>query len=122
MIIKLAKVKDKVCYILQAGEYQKAEDVVINGIGDADSEGIVMIDDDLTRYISNTQLDLKYIIKELVKVTEQIVKITEVKHWISATDSRGGPVSPVKAPLPDMDPIKSSVQTIGDLLKKYELQ
>jgi hypothetical protein len=50
-----------------------------------------MIDDDLTRYISNTQLDLKYIIKELVKVTEQIIKITEVKHWITALDSLGKP-------------------------------
>ncbi|HDM8140666.1 TPA: hypothetical protein P0E12_004956 [Vibrio harveyi] len=73
-----ARIKDGKLEIFQSGEYVQASDVEFNCLGEADSEGYVVVSSDSSFYETNTQGDLRGIVDDLVSLTADLAKMANL--------------------------------------------
>lgn len=113
--VVLARVVAGVVEILQDGEYNPATDVLMLNNGAEDSEGIVIINGLVSRYMTNTQLDTAFILNKLLAVTEQAINVAD-----NATYVIGG-VTPVYGKMAAFVPVTASLTAIKQEIEGHKI-
>ena len=111
----IARVVSGVVEILQDGEYSPASDVLMLNDGLEDSEGIVIINGLISRYMTNTQLDTTFILNQLLALTEQAINIAD-----NATYVIGG-VTPVYGKMAAFVPVTASLTAIKQEIEGHKI-
>ena len=114
-----AEVISGVVWIEQNGIKWPATDVVIQGQGSGDSTGFALIGDTEIRYITNTQVDIAFILDRLIGICEQVEVVGNKQDWIIAV---AGVAVPVIAPFPDLVAAATEVATIRTELENLDLK
>lgn len=85
--IEIAKIDKGKLFIKQGDEYYLCDDVDILCAGFENSDGIILICGDTCRYITNTQIDVSYIINKLVECVDNIIKISDNEKFVIGANS-----------------------------------
>lgn len=111
MKILIAKMIGGVVMIRQGLEYSPALDVEFLNTGQAESDGIVLIDGARKRYITDTQIDTAFLLQKALDVIEQVTAISSSNAYVI------GGVTPVFGAMPAFIPITAELEAI-----KIEIQ
>lgn len=118
--LQMAKVVDGVVQ-LQYGTgtdgsptYVPADDVVMLGTGQADSEGIAVIGETVTRYMTNTQVDTVFLLAKALEIATKAMDICNANFIISADNAISGQNTA-------LTPIANELQTIINELEGRKL-
>lgn len=96
-MIAPAKLVGGKVYVNQYERWVEAPDVIPIVLGQADSIGFVLIGEEQTRYITETQTDAAFLLQEAKKVlaeltalSNQVIAITRAQYIISADNAQWG--------------------------------
>lgn len=96
-MIAPAKLVGGKVYVNQYERWVEAPDVIPIVLGEADSIGFVLIGEEQTRYITETQTDMAFLLQEAKKVlaeltalSNQVIAITRAQYIISADNAQWG--------------------------------
>ncbi|EOG7701790.1 hypothetical protein ACLINR_001277 [Vibrio parahaemolyticus] len=73
------------------GKTYQPNDVINVSAGEADSEGFLIMGEEFSIYITNTQLDAQTIIDKAIGIAEQAISITGQNVVVSVTGGSGSP-------------------------------
>lgn len=83
MLLLEAEVKDGVVYI----DGKKADDVTILATGQNNSKGRVLIAENISVYIVDTQPDLQAVIDEMKKLCDQLITVGNNSYVVGADNN-----------------------------------
>lgn len=109
-----AKVVDGVVQIKMGEEFFPASDVLLNSQGLADSEGFVLIGQESTRYITNTQVDAAFMLQKVIEVVNNLISVCESSGYAIPTSGT--------AQIPGLVSIGSELRSINQELQEYKLR
>ena len=116
--------------IQQGGEWKPSSDSITLSQADADSTGFVIIGENLSLYIVNTQPDLQYTINKLIETTEQLIATCEqltavcnISTWVIAATGNVFGVNPEAVAIgAQVEAISAEVDTIKTDLTEFKLK
>ncbi|MGT9848781.1 hypothetical protein ACVSD9_07945 [Vibrio parahaemolyticus] len=73
------------------GKTDQPNDVINVSAGEADSEGFLIMGEEFSIYITNTQLDAQAIIDKAIGIAEQAISIAGQNVVVSVTGGSGSP-------------------------------
>lgn len=112
--IVIARVRDGVVEIQQGEPFVRADDVVILGAGQADSDGFVLVGESVCRYLTDTQVDMAFMVARLGELANQVANMGEVNTF--AIPSVG------MAANAQMQAIGAEARALADALQEYEIR
>ncbi|ELZ7198869.1 hypothetical protein U0N67_002696 [Vibrio parahaemolyticus] len=74
-----AKIKDQQLEVVIDGKTFTPNDVINISEGQADSEGFLLMGDEFSVYLTNTQPDTAALVQEAISLAEQSIKIAETQ-------------------------------------------
>ncbi|EIZ1550935.1 hypothetical protein ACOW85_001684 [Vibrio parahaemolyticus] len=86
-----AKIKDAQLEVVVDGEALYPKDVINVSSGQEDSEGFLIMGDEFSLYITNTQLDAQIIIDKAIGIAEQAISIAGQSVVVAVSGGSGSP-------------------------------
>ncbi|EGR2274506.1 hypothetical protein D1216_23175 [Vibrio parahaemolyticus] len=86
-----ARISDGKLEVEIDGETYQPNDVINVSAGEADSEGFLIMGEEFSIYITNTQLDAQTIIDKAIGIAEQATSIAGQNVVVSVTGGSGSP-------------------------------
>lgn len=113
--ILIARVVGGIVEIQQDGEYSPADDVLMLNNGAEDSEGIVIINGLVSRYMTNTQLDTAFILNNLLGVVEEAIKLSSSAAYLITANT------PVYGKIAAFAPVTASLEQIKAEIEGHKI-
>jgi hypothetical protein len=102
------------------GETLKPTDVINVSAGQEDSDGFLLMGDEFSIYLTNTQLDAQIIVNRAIGIAEQAIAIASKNVVTKVSGGSGSPaVGTVEVLAPDA---KSELETIKQDLEELKLR
>lgn len=114
--LAIARVREGIVEIQRGEQWLPADDVVIMGQGEGDSDGIAMIGAGVVRYLTNTQIDAAFLLAKLAEVADKIGALGDVSSWIISADNQ------IKGQNPDAKAIGEEAKAIANEAREYLLK
>lgn len=114
--LAIARVRSGVVEIQRGDLWVPADDVVIMGQGEGDSDGIAMVGDRVVRYLTNTQIDAAFLLAKLAEVADKIAALGDVSSWIISADNQ------IRGQNTDAKAIGQQAKAIADEAREYLLK
>ncbi|ALR91319.1 hypothetical protein [Vibrio alginolyticus] len=115
-----AKIANGALDVSVDGELFQPNDVINISAGEADSEGFLIMGEEFSIYITNTQLDAQTIIDKAIGIAEQAISIAGQSVVVSVT---GGSGSPAIGTTQTLDAgAKSQLETLKSELEELKLR
>ncbi|EJU9535916.1 hypothetical protein N5M46_001238 [Vibrio alginolyticus] len=86
-----AKISNERLEVEVNGETYQPNDVINVSAGKADSEGFLIMGEEFSIYITNTQVDAQTIIDKVIGIAEQAISIAGQNVVVSVTGGSGSP-------------------------------
>ncbi|CAH1521258.1 Whole genome shotgun sequence [Vibrio owensii] len=102
------------------GKTLKPNDVINVSAGQADSEGYLIMGDEFSIYITNTQTDAQITIDKLIELTEQAISMAGQNVVVSVSGGSGSPAVGQTQPLDAS--AKSEIERIKQELEEIKLR
>lgn len=115
-----AKISDGKLEVEIDGETHKPDDVINVSAGEADSEGFLIMGEEFSIYITNTQLDAQTIIDKAIGIAEQAISIASQSVVVSVSGGSGSPAVGTSRTL-DAD-AKSELENLKSDLEELKLR
>lgn len=110
MKLEAARIVEGIVEIQQGGKWLPAADAIPLSNAVADSEGQILIGDDIALYIVNTQPDLQQLFDAVEALAAQVSALAIT------------PVAPPVSPVPLNPIVAEAVDEIKDAVSEYELK
>lgn len=114
--LAIARVRAGVVEIQRGDLWVPADDVVIMGQGEGDSDGIAMVGDRVVRYLTNTQIDAAFILAKLAELADKLADLGGVSSWVIQADNM------IKGANQDAQAIGNEAKAIADEAREYLLK
>ncbi|GLT13914.1 hypothetical protein [Vibrio algivorus] len=115
-----ARIRDTQLEVDIDGETLKPTDVTNVSAGQEDSDGFLLMGDEFSIYLTNTQLDAQFIVDKAIGIAEQAIAIASKNVVTKVTGGSGGPaVGTIEVLAPDA---KSELESIKQDLEDLKLR
>lgn len=115
-----ARIRDTQLEVDISGETLKPTDVINVSAGQEDSDGFLLMGDEFSVYLTNTQLDAQIIVDKAIGIAEQAIAIASKNVVTKVSGGSGSPaVGTVEVLAPDA---KSELESIKQDLEELKLR